>query len=119
MYRITFLLVFTGIIYSGLYAQQDTMVYRIDDIVVKENRIQLSASKKPGSVLIIGEESIRRSSAASIPDILNFQPGIDIRSRGANGIQSDPGIRGSTFDQVLILVDGIRMNDPQTGHHSG
>ncbi len=118
MYRTTFLLVFTGIIYSGLYAQQDTMVYRIDDIVVKENRIQLSASKKPGSVLIIGKESIRRSSAASIPDILNFQPGIDIRSRGANGIQSDPGIRGSTFDQVLILVDGIRMNDPQTGHHS-
>ncbi len=43
---------------------------------------------------------------------------VDIRSRGLNDVQSDISVRGSTFDQVLILVNGIPYSDPQTGHHS-
>ncbi|MDG1253361.1 MAG: TonB-dependent receptor plug domain-containing protein [Schleiferiaceae bacterium] len=43
---------------------------------------------------------------------------VDIRSRSLNDVQSDISVRGSTFDQVLILVNGIPYSDPQTGHHS-
>jgi iron complex outermembrane receptor protein len=43
---------------------------------------------------------------------------MDIRRRGANGVQSDIGFRGSSFEQVLLLLNGIRMNDSQTGHNN-
>ena len=49
---------------------------------------------------------------------LQYFAGIDIRQRGANGVQADAGIRGSTFDQVLVLINGIKISDLQTGHHS-
>ena len=44
--------------------------------------------------------------------------GLDIRQRGAHGIQADVSLRGGTFDQILILINGIKMADPQTGHHA-
>jgi iron complex outermembrane receptor protein len=44
--------------------------------------------------------------------------GVDIRQRGAEGSQADLSIRGSTFEQTLVLVDGMPLGDPQTGHHS-
>jgi vitamin B12 transporter len=43
---------------------------------------------------------------------------VDVRQRGGLGVQSDISIRGSSFDQVLILLNGININDPQTGHHN-
>lgn len=43
---------------------------------------------------------------------------LDLRSRGLNDLQSDLSVRGSTFDQVHVVVDGIPFTDPQTGHHS-
>ena len=44
--------------------------------------------------------------------------GLDIRQRGVHGIQADVSLRGGTFDQVLILINGVKMADPQTGHHA-
>lgn len=50
--------------------------------------------------------------------MLHYTAGIDIRTRDIDGIQNDILIRDSTFDQVLVLVNGIKINDPQTGHHN-
>ncbi len=54
----------------------------------------------------------------SISDLLRFAGNIDIRQRGKNGIQSDVSIRGGSFDHSLILLNGINITDPQTGHLS-
>ncbi len=43
---------------------------------------------------------------------------MDIRRRGSNGVQSDISFRGSSFEQVLLLLNGVRINDSQTGHNS-
>ncbi len=51
-------------------------------------------------------------------DYLKLLPSLDLRQRGQNGIQGDLSIRGGTFGQTLILLDGIRMNDAQSGHHN-
>ncbi|HKK67281.1 MAG TPA: Plug domain-containing protein, partial [Bacteroidales bacterium] len=45
-------------------------------------------------------------------------PGTDIRQRGINGVQGDISIRGSSPEQVKVLLNGIPLNDPQTGHHN-
>ncbi|WP_294292120.1 TonB-dependent receptor [uncultured Chryseobacterium sp.] len=70
------------------------------------------------NITIITREDILNSPAKSIDEILQLVPGMDIRRRGANGVQSDLGFRGSSFEQVLLLLNGIRMNDSQTGHNS-
>ncbi|RXM41466.1 TonB-dependent receptor [Chryseobacterium sp. CH21] len=70
------------------------------------------------NISVITREDIVNSPAKSIDEILQQVPGMDIRRRGANGVQSDISFRGSSFEQVLLLLNGIRMNDSQTGHNS-
>jgi iron complex outermembrane receptor protein len=63
---------------------------------------------------IKGEELLSNT----LVDFLRLDPSIDIRERAPNGLQADISIRGGTFGQTLILVDGQRMNDAQSGHHN-
>jgi outer membrane cobalamin receptor len=51
-------------------------------------------------------------------DYLRLDPSIDLRERAPGGVQADLSIRGSTFGQTLVLIDGLRVNDAQTGHHN-
>ncbi len=53
---------------------------------------------------------------ASPEDLLRLDPSITLEERGPNGAQADLSIRGTTFEQTLVLVDGMRLNDPETGH---
>jgi iron complex outermembrane receptor protein len=51
-------------------------------------------------------------------EYLQLDPSIDLRQRAPDGVQGDLSIRGSTFGQTLVLLNGLRMNDAQTGHHN-
>lgn len=100
-------------------AQNDSLLtVNLKEIIVRENRIQVAAIKKASGITILNREKISNMGAGSVAEIISHAAGVDIRQRGVNGIQSDAGIRGSSFDQVVILVNGIKMSDPQTGHHS-
>lgn len=63
-------------------------------------------------------EEIASLPVRNISEILTYLPGLDVRSRGANGAQTDLSMRGGTFDQVLVLVNGVPLNDNQTGHYN-
>lgn len=93
-------------------------VENIDEVIVLEKRIQTPYSEQSRSIQIITAEEIQNAPSYSIQDLLNYYAGIDIRQRGPNGVQADAGIRGGTFEQVLILLNGVKISDPQTGHHS-
>ncbi len=54
----------------------------------------------------------------SLTDFLNRDSSIDLRQRGGQNIQTDVSLRGSTFGQTLVLLNGLRLNDVQSGHHS-
>lgn len=54
----------------------------------------------------------------SVPELFKHILGVDIRQRGALGVQADVTIRGAGFEQTLICVNGMRLRDPQTGHHN-
>ncbi|MDG2208545.1 MAG: TonB-dependent receptor plug domain-containing protein [Flavobacteriales bacterium] len=56
-------------------------------------------------------------STVSVTDALEYVTGVDIQNRGAWGIQSDVSIRGGTFEQTALLVNGMRWSAPHTGHH--
>ena len=54
----------------------------------------------------------------SVADILQYLPGVDVRTRGANGAQADISMRGGTFDQVLVMLNGVPLSDFHTGHYA-
>jgi iron complex outermembrane receptor protein len=104
------------------YAQTDTIKINnhlnIDEVVVSASRTQKMFNDVPRVMTIIPAAEIQRSAAQSINELLKSLPGIDIRQRGGQGVQSDISLRGGSFEQTLILINGIPFNDPQTGHHS-
>jgi vitamin B12 transporter len=102
-----------------VYALQDsTGTIELEELFIQGNRLHTSFRESARNLNIITKKEILRTPAQSIPEILSYVPGVDIRQRGPLGVQADIGIRGGSFEQTLILVNGIKMTDPQTGHHA-
>ena len=112
-----FLFTFWLLVVNVVVAQHDPVII-ISDVVVMENRIKVPLSRKPAPITIIDSATIRNSPGLGLAELLKNVAGVDMRQRGVNGIQTDASIRGSSFDQVLVLVNGVRMADSQTGHHN-
>ncbi len=71
----------------------------------------------PRALVVVSAQEIAETGAPSVADVLETVPGIDVRSRGAVGITTDLSVRGGTFEQTALWVDGVRWSSPQTGHH--
>ena len=69
-------------------------------------------------VVVITREEIARLPVRTVAEVLAYAASVDVRSRGPFGVQSDFSVRGATFGQALVLVDGVRLNDAQSGHHN-
>jgi iron complex outermembrane receptor protein len=69
-------------------------------------------------VTVIGREEIARLPVSSVADAIALIAGADVRQRGPDGVQADLSLRGGTFEQTLVLVNGVKVSDPQTGHHA-
>src|SRR5882672_2107180 len=54
----------------------------------------------------------------SFVDYLHLDPSVDLKERGSEGVQADLSIRGAGFEQSLVLLNGLRINDAQSGHHN-
>ena len=90
----------------------------LKEIIITSTRIELPFKKDSRTMTIINAETIQNSAATNVADLLQQVVGVDIRRRGTGGAQADLYIRGGGFDQTLLLIDGIKMDDAQTGHHS-
>lgn len=99
-------------------AAQQTKEYKIDEVVVTASRIPISSSKLLRTVSVINSLDIKKLPVNNIQDLLQHAGAVDLRARGVEGVQADAGIRGGTFEQTLILIDGVKIIDPQTGHHN-
>ena len=99
-----------------LKAQNDTI--KLEEVIVSTNRIWLPHFKTSRTLQVISSEEIQKVAATNLADLLQNVAGIDIRRRGVDGTQSDLYIRGGNFDQTLLLIDGVKMDDAQTGHHT-
>jgi iron complex outermembrane receptor protein len=104
------------LICTSINAQKDTI--KLKEVSITSNRIVLPFSKSSRTITILSSEDILKSSSNNLTDLLQSVAGIDIRRRGTDGMQSDLYIRGGNFDQTLVLIDGVKMDDVQTGHHT-
>jgi iron complex outermembrane receptor protein len=95
-------------------AQDTTQV--LPEVVISEKRLIAPAASR--NVQVIDKKELAAMPVQSVQEALMYISGVDVRQRGPWGAQADIIIAGSTFEQVLILVNGIPMRDPQTGHHN-
>ncbi len=95
-----------------------TINHQLQDVVVTASRTPISFSDLTRSVIVIDSSEIKEAPVNSIQDLLQYIAGVDIKQRGVDGVQADASIRGGTFEETLILIDGVKMSDPQTGHHN-
>ncbi|WP_340114904.1 TonB-dependent receptor plug domain-containing protein [Maribellus mangrovi] len=106
----------------SLAIEQDTsevkMEFDLDEIEVSAQRSPVMYSQVARILSVIERKEIEAVAAQSVQDLLEYVAGVDVRQRGAEGVQADVSIRGGTFDQTLILLNGINITDPQTGHHN-
>lgn len=107
---------FSSISLAQSYAiSQDS--FDLPSAVVVGDRSPVSLQSVGHSYDVITRKELESLPIGSTAEALQFVAGLDLRQRGVNGVQADLSIRGGTFDQALVLVNGIRLADPQTGHH--
>ena len=92
---------------------------RLDEVTVYATRLGQLAGQSGRYVTVVPGAALSRYPVASLDDLLRLLPNIEMQGRGSFGTQTDITLRGSTFNQVLILLDGMRLNDPLTGHFNG
>ncbi|RZK67357.1 MAG: TonB-dependent receptor, partial [Pedobacter sp.] len=98
------------------FAQQNNT--KLKEIVISENRLQTPFSKQARNIQLITKEQIAEMPVKSINEVLSFIAGADVRQRGPFGTQADISIDGGSFEQTLILLNGVKISDVQTAHHS-
>lgn len=103
---------------AGTEDEEKIPEYRVETIVVTASRVPKSFSDLARCVSVVEEADIKQSLARSVQGLLEHSAGVDSRQRGLFGVQGDISIRGGTFGQTLILVDGAKVMDPQTNHHN-
>jgi iron complex outermembrane receptor protein len=91
----------------------------LDSVTVTASIIPQKEKETGRNILSISGSNIQQLPINSIDELLKYLPGIEVQQRGPQGAQSDIIIRGGTFQQVLVVIDGVRMNEPLTGHFNG
>lgn len=102
---------------NTLFAQ-DSLKHKLSEIVVTSLHRPTLLLDVNKNIEIFPLQKIESAPINSVNEFLNYSNSVELNSRGTNGVQSDIGIRGGNFEQTLIMLDGIKIIDPQTGHHN-
>ncbi len=94
--------------------QNDTL----NELVITSSRIDLPFKENSRTIQVVTAAEIQKMGVTNVADVLQQVAGVDVRRQGVSGMQADLYIRGGSFDQTLLLIDGIKVDDPQTGHHT-
>ncbi|MEM7368508.1 MAG: TonB-dependent receptor [Bacteroidota bacterium] len=88
----------------------------LDTVKVQSIRIPLRINETGRNITILRADQIQQLPFTSLDELLQYMPGVEVQSRNAFGAQGDISMRGATFSQVMVLVDGLKLNDPLTAH---
>jgi iron complex outermembrane receptor protein len=99
--------------------QNTTPLRRSHELIVSATAAPVAPEWTGRTVVIVTGDELGRLGINVLADALRLVPGMDVRARGPWDVQTDFSIRGATFGQQLVLIDGVRLNDSQSGHHNG
>lgn len=100
-----------------LLEDRPTKILDIAEVVIRDYRLNLRQNESNRDIQIINATQISELPVSNLSELLSYVAGVDVRSRGA-GAQSDLQVFGGTFEQTLIMINGVKMTDAQTGHHA-
>ena len=103
---------------GSAFAQSDRepQTRTLPEVQVVLSADSLQGSSEPAAVLTAND--FQQTTIRSIGDLVALLPGVDLRTRGGGDVQGDLSMRGGTFDQMLLLLNGVNFTDAQTGHHT-
>ena len=90
----------------------------LEEVSVTGSRAPLTKGQAARMVTVLDRADIAQAPVQSINDLLKYAIGVDVRQRGPIGAQTDISIRGGTSEQIILLLNGINICDPQTGHNA-
>lgn len=114
-YRYSLSLAMTGAVLGTAGVHADTA---LPEVVAQGQLYGNGGSELAFNIDVFDADDLAMLPVTNLADALEWVAGLDVRQRGSGGTQVDLSIRGAVYEQTLILVDGVRMNDPQTGHHN-
>ncbi len=102
---------------SAGHARNKPLEKRTETLVVLGTAIPvpLAESSRPVQILQVKQQ---RLTVQTPPDVLRQDSSIFLEQRGAGGAQADLVLRGGSFAQTLVLLNGFRINDSQSAHHN-
>ena len=103
---------------SSGFSQTSPESYR-QTVVVTAAATPVELGSVTRTMTVITREQLAALPVHTVADALRLAASVDVRARGERGVQSDFAVRGANFGQMLVLVDGVRLNDAQSGHHNG
>ena len=111
------ILLITSLLQAQDVQQDSLLAAHVLDEVVVSGRIAEPYSKRSKTIQVISAAELKASGVVHVVDYLQRIAGLDLRRRGVGPTQADFNFRGGSFDQTLLLIDGIALEDAQTGHH--
>ena len=90
----------------------------LDEVSVTGSRAPLTRVQAARMVTVLERADIQAAPVQSVNDLLKYVASVDVRQRGPIGAQTDISIRGGNYEQITILLNGINICDPQTGHNA-
>lgn len=90
----------------------------LEAVAVTASNVPATLGATARIVTLLDSVKIASLPAQNVNDLLKYVAGVDVRQRGPEGAQTDISMRGGTFDQIAVLINGINISDPQTGHNS-
>lgn len=123
--------IFAYNIVDGFSASSDTLLAKtnyipgdtlpsekLELVNVLGSKLPLNSQSGARVVATITRKESKAAPSQSLNDLLKYSSSVDVRQRGPIGAQTDIGIRGGNYEQVAILLNGVNISDPQTGHNS-
>ena len=104
----------SSLVRDSIYGEEQ----ELEELIVTSSKAELTFTQTAKLVQVITREEIARQPVQSIEDLLKNVVGLDVRQRGGNGVLSGISVRGGTFEQTAILLNGANLSNPQTAHYS-
>ena len=101
--------------------QADTTINKLvtlEQLIITADRTPVMFEQLKRSIQVINSKEIENLPVRNLSELISYAMNTDVRGRGSSGMQADISIRGGSFDQTLILLNGMNISDPQTGHHN-
>ncbi|MEI2757442.1 MAG: Plug domain-containing protein [Chitinophagaceae bacterium] len=107
---------FCLVILNNLYVNAQDHTLELSNVVVTAGLQEQQIKESGRNIISIKTEHLKNLPVHSVDELLHYLPGIEGQQRGPQGAPSDIVLRGGTFQQVLLIIDGLKLNDPLTGH---